>query len=43
MEQTKVEVAGQPVVEQPEDAEVRTLKDLEMLLVGGGGDDTPTW
>ena len=23
--------------------DIRALKDLEMVLVGGGGDDTPCW
>jgi len=26
-----------------QDKEVRTLKDLELMYVGGGGDDTPAW
>lgn len=24
-------------------ADIRALKDLEMVLVGGGGDDSPCW
>lgn len=24
-------------------SDIRALKDLEMVLVGGGGDDTPCW
>lgn len=24
-------------------SEIRSLKDLEMVLVGGGGDGTPCW
>ena len=43
MEKTTQDIA----IENPQqpaegDAEIRTLKDLELFLVGGG-DDTPTW
>jgi hypothetical protein len=45
MEKTRQESA-ENVLEnnaQDTDRDLRTLKDLELLLVGGGGDDTPSW
>ena len=26
-----------------QDKDLRTLKDLELMMVGGGGDDNPSW
>ena len=45
MEKTRQEVAIENVVEnnQEQDKDLRTLKDLELLLVGGGGDDIVNW
>jgi|CXWL01.1.fsa_nt_gi hypothetical protein len=45
---TCVELANEPTVEVTEgpqraQGEPRTLADLELLLVGGGGNDTPLW
>jgi len=46
MEKTTLEVIGnaaqENLVEATQD-EIRTLKDLEMVLVGGGGDSAVTW
>ena len=46
MEKTTLEVIGNAVQEiAPEslEGELRTLKDLEMVLVGGGSDGSVTW
>ncbi len=45
MEKTRLEAAIENAQENTldKDNEVRTLKDLELLLVGGGGDDIVTW
>ncbi len=45
---TCVELANEPTVpvtEEPQRApgEPRALADLELVLVGGGGNDTPLW
>jgi hypothetical protein len=42
MDKTKIEVPAETSDERTESA-LRTLQDLELLLVGGGGDDTPAW
>ena len=45
MDKTRIqptnEIAAQTDLEQATD--VRTLKDLELVLVGGGGEDVVTW
>ena len=38
-----VEVANDADMSETNDKEVRTLKDLEMVLVGGGSDGVVTW
>jgi hypothetical protein len=44
MEKNRIEVTGQPTPEATADEkEIRILKDLEMVLVGGGGDGEVTW
>ena len=46
MEKTRQENVVENVLEnnaQDTDRDLRTLKDLELLLVGGGGDDSPSW
>ena len=46
MEKTTLEVIGNAIQDNaPEsmEAEIRTLKDLEMVLVGGGSDGSVTW
>jgi hypothetical protein len=44
MQQSRIEVTGQPTPEAtPEEHDIRTLKDLKMVLVGGGGDGEVTW
>jgi hypothetical protein len=47
MEKTRQEIALETTLdnapEQSKDKDLRTLKDLELLLVGGGGDDFPNW
>jgi hypothetical protein len=43
MEKTRLELANEIAQDQEKDNEVRTLKDLELVLVGGGGDDVVTW
>jgi hypothetical protein len=45
MEQSKIEVTGQPAQEesQQQENDIRALKDLEMVLVGGGSDGIVTW
>jgi|KBSMisStaDraftv2_1062788.scaffolds.fasta_scaffold2733602_1 hypothetical protein len=46
MEKTTLEVIGnaaQDDVLEGAEGEIRTLKDLEMLLVGGGSDGSVTW
>jgi len=47
MDKTHQENALDTVIELPQETrkekDVRTLKDLELLLVGGGGDDNPYW
>jgi len=45
MEKTRQESALETFTETTQDKEndVRTLKELELLLVGGGGDDLPSW
>jgi len=46
MEKTRQENVVENVLEnnaQDTERDLRTLKDLELLLVGGGGDDIPTW
>jgi len=44
MEKSTLDVALETSVNtQERDGEIRTLKELELLLVGGGGDDTVCW
>jgi hypothetical protein len=45
MDKTRQEVVIENVVEdnQEQDKDLRTLKDLELFLVGGGGDDFGNW
>jgi hypothetical protein len=47
MEKTRQEIALENTLdnapEQTKEHELRTLKDLELLLVGGGGDDIVNW
>ncbi len=46
MEQIKlVEISGDVAQDHGSEAseDIRTLKDLEMVLVGGGGDGIVTW
>jgi hypothetical protein len=45
MEQIKRDAALETTQDNAEqkDNDVRTLKDLEMVLVGGGGDGQVTW
>jgi len=45
MEKTRQEVVIEKVLETGHDQEqdLRTLKDLELMLVGGGGDDVIGW
>ena len=47
MEKTRQEVtldnARDNTAQQENEKDVRTLKDLELLLVGGGGDDIVNW
>ena len=45
MERTKLEAAIETSQDnnQPQENDVRTLKDLELVLVGGGGDDFNPW
>ena len=45
MEKTRLEAAIENAREaaSEQDNDIRTLKDLELLLVGGGGDDVPHW
>jgi hypothetical protein len=46
MEKTRqenaIEIPQQEIAEERE-ASLRVLKELELLLVGGGGDDINTW
>jgi hypothetical protein len=44
MDKSKLDVALETSVNaQENEGDVRTLKELELLLVGGGGDDTVCW
>lgn len=47
MDQIKLaEITGdvaQEIGNEPADKDIRTLKDLEMVLVGGGSDGSVTW
>jgi hypothetical protein len=47
MDKTRQEVTLESALEntreQESEKELRTLKDLELLLVGGGGDDMNNW
>ena len=45
MEKTRQEVVIEKALENTQDQEqdLRTLKDLELMLVGGGGDDVVGW
>jgi len=47
MEKTRQEIALETTLDnapqQNKENELRTLKDLELLLVGGGGDDFGNW
>ena len=44
MDKRKLEGEIENTLENAEqDNDVRTLKDLELLLVGGGGDDGVSW
>ena len=45
MEKTRQEVVIEKVLENSHDQEqdLRTLKDLELMFVGGGGDDAVGW
>ncbi len=45
MEKTRQEAVIETVADntQEQDKGLRTLKELELMLVGGGGDDNPAW
>ena len=45
MEKITRDVAIEGTQENSQDSreEIRTLQELELLLVGGGGDDAPNW
>ncbi len=46
MEKTTLEVIGnaaQEIAQEGLETELRTLQDLEMVLVGGGSDGSVTW
>ena len=45
MEKTRQETVVENAVDNANDIEkdVRTLKDMELMLVGGGGDDIIVW